>query len=61
MTDSTSPFCHLHLHTEYSLLDGAIRLDSLIERAKEYHMDAVSITDHGTMFGSVEFFFACLG
>jgi len=55
MTDPTSPFYHLHLHTEYSLLDGAIRLDSLINRCKEYNMDAVSMTDHGTMFGVAEF------
>ncbi len=55
MTDATSPFYHLHLHTEYSLLDGAIRLDSLLNRCKEYNMDAVSMTDHGTMFGVAEF------
>jgi len=55
MTD-VSPFYHLHLHTEYSLLDGAIRLDSLLQRAKEYKMDAVSMTDHGTMFGAAEFY-----
>lgn len=56
MTDATSPFYHLHLHTEYSLLDGAIRLDSLLDRCKEYNMDAVSMTDHGTMFGAAEFY-----
>lgn len=56
MTDATSPFYHLHLHTEYSLLDGAIRLDSLLNRCKEYNMDAVSMTDHGTMFGVAEFY-----
>ncbi|WDP86196.1 MAG: DNA polymerase III subunit alpha [Desulfobacter sp.] len=56
MTTPGSPFYHLHLHTEYSLLDGAIRLDSLIKRANEYHMDAVSMTDHGTMFGVAEFY-----
>ncbi|MCG8635199.1 MAG: DNA polymerase III subunit alpha [Desulfobacterales bacterium] len=55
MTDAKSPFYHLHLHTEYSLLDGAIRLDSLLNRCKEYNMDAVSMTDHGTMFGVAEF------
>ncbi|MBU1340147.1 MAG: PHP domain-containing protein, partial [Proteobacteria bacterium] len=47
MTDISSPFYHLHLHTEYSLLDGAIRLDSLFKRCREYGMDAVSMTDHG--------------
>ncbi|HKK90301.1 MAG TPA: DNA polymerase III subunit alpha, partial [Desulfobacteraceae bacterium] len=57
MTDlSSSPFYHLHVHTEYSLLDGALRLDSLIKRAGEYGMDAVSVTDHGTMFGIAEFY-----
>lgn len=55
MADQSSPFYHLHLHTEYSLLDGAIRLDSLLNRCKEYNMDAVSMTDHGTMFGAAEF------
>lgn len=50
------PFYHLHLHTEYSLLDGAIRLNDLMKRCKEYGMDAVSITDHGTMFGVAEFY-----
>ncbi|MFO7751067.1 MAG: DNA polymerase III subunit alpha [Desulfobacteraceae bacterium] len=57
MTDlSSSPFYHLHVHTEYSLLDGALRLDALINRAGEYGMDAVSVTDHGTMFGIAEFY-----
>jgi DNA polymerase-3 subunit alpha len=56
MTDLSSPFYHLHLHSEFSLLDGAIRLDSLFKRCKEYNMDAVSITDHGTMFGVAEFY-----
>jgi len=51
-----SPFIHLHVHTEYSLLDGAIRLDALINQAKAFEMDAVAITDHGTMFGTVEFY-----
>ncbi|MCP4719036.1 MAG: DNA polymerase III subunit alpha, partial [Desulfobacteraceae bacterium] len=56
MTDLSSLFYHLHLHTEFSLLDGAIRLDSLFKRCREYGMDAVSITDHGTMFGVAEFY-----
>ncbi|MBW1993115.1 MAG: DNA polymerase III subunit alpha, partial [Deltaproteobacteria bacterium] len=51
-----SRFVHLHVHTEYSLLDGAIRLTPLMERVLEYGMDAVAITDHGTMFGVVEFY-----
>lgn len=56
MSELSSPFCHLHLHTEYSLLDGAIRLDSLFDQCKEYGMDAVSMTDHGTMFGVAAFY-----
>ncbi|NNF99848.1 MAG: DNA polymerase III subunit alpha [Desulfobacteraceae bacterium] len=51
---STANFVHLHVHTQYSLLDGAIRIDPLLKRAKEYGMEAVAITDHGTMFGVVE-------
>jgi DNA polymerase-3 subunit alpha len=51
-----SPFIHLHVHTEYSLLDGAIRLNDLLDRVKELEMDSVAITDHGTMFGTVEFY-----
>ncbi len=51
-----SDFVHLHVHTQYSLLDGAIRLNPLFDRVAEYNMDAVAITDHGTMFGAVEFF-----
>ncbi|HBI94591.1 MAG TPA: hypothetical protein DDY58_20395 [Terrisporobacter glycolicus] len=44
-------FIHLHVHTEYSLLDGFSRLDKLIGRAKELNMKAIAITDHGCMFG----------
>ena len=49
-------FVHLHVHTEYSLLDGFSKVKKLIERAQEMGMPAVAITDHGTMFGVVEFF-----
>lgn len=49
-------FVHLHLHTQYSLLDGAIRLDNLFSKAKEYKMPAVAMTDHGNMFGAVDFY-----
>ena len=55
MTDN-SPFVHLHVHTEYSLLDGAIRTDKMLEKSKALGMEAVSITDHGNMFGAVEFY-----
>jgi len=49
-------FVHLHLHTQYSLLDGAIRLNELFERARSYHMPALAMTDHGNMFGTIEFY-----
>ncbi|NJL59700.1 MAG: DNA polymerase III subunit alpha, partial [Desulfobacteraceae bacterium] len=55
MTNSI-PFVHLHIHTQYSLLDGAIRIDPLLKRAKEFGMESVAITDHGTMFGTLEFY-----
>ena len=51
-----SGFVHLHLHSQYSLLDGAIRLGDLVQRAVACHMPAVAITDHGNMFGAVEFY-----
>ena len=56
VSHSSSPFIHLHVHTEYSLLDGAIRIDQMIEKAKKYGMDAVALTDHGNMFGAVDFY-----
>jgi DNA polymerase-3 subunit alpha len=49
-------FAHLHVHTEYSLLDGAIRIDRLLDRASALGMDAVAVTDHGNIFGAVELF-----
>ncbi|MDL1956397.1 MAG: DNA polymerase III subunit alpha [Candidatus Desulfofervidus auxilii] len=49
-------FVHLHVHTQYSLLDGAIRLTDLMAKAKEYHMPAVAMTDHGNLFGAIEFY-----
>ncbi len=53
------PFVHLHLHTQYSLLDGAIRIDDLIAKASRYNMPAIAITDHGSMFGVIEFYLKC--
>ena len=53
---SVKPFVHLHLHTEYSLLDGFARIDRLFDKVKELGMDAVAITDHGVMFGVVDFY-----
>ncbi|MFH1215296.1 MAG: DNA polymerase III subunit alpha [Pseudomonadota bacterium] len=58
MTSETIPanFVHLHVHTQYSLLDGAIRLDDLLAKCKEFGMDTVAITDHGSMYGALEFY-----
>src|SRR3984893_552880 len=49
-------FVHLHLHTEYSLLDGAIRMKELMKKAAEFKMPAVAMTDHGNLFGAIEFY-----
>lgn len=53
---SHADFVHLHLHTEYSLLDGACRLDKLVEKAHELRFPALAITDHGAMHGVIEFY-----
>ena len=49
-------FTHLHLHTEYSLLDGSGKISKIIERAKELGMESIAITDHGVMYGCVDFY-----
>ncbi len=51
-------FNHLHVHTEYSLLDGMCRIPQLVERAKELGMDSLALTDHGVMYGAVQFYLA---
>ncbi len=51
-----SSFVHLHVHSQYSLLDGAIRFEDLFERARELKMDSLALTDHGNMFGAIEFY-----
>nr|MBF0221910.1 DNA polymerase III subunit alpha [Desulfobulbaceae bacterium] len=51
-------FTHLHVHTQYSMLDGAIRFNDLFDKCKEYGMDTVTITDHGSMYGALEFYVA---
>ena len=56
---TTRDFVHLHLHSEYSLLDGACRLDELVEEGARLGMKAMAITDHGNMFGAVAFHDAC--
>ena len=53
-----SNFVHLHLHTQYSVLDGAIKIKELVQRAKSEGHRAVAITDHGTMHGAIEFYSA---
>jgi len=52
-------FTHLHVHTEYSLLDGAARIKEVVKRAKELGMDSLAITDHGVMFGVIDFYKEC--
>ena len=52
----TIDFVHLHVHTQYSLLDGAIRIDDLLRQVTRFGMDTVAVTDHGTMFGAVNFY-----
>jgi DNA polymerase-3 subunit alpha len=49
-------FVHLHLHTQYSLLDGAIRPEALLDTVLEYKMPAVAVTDHGNLFGAIDFY-----
>ena len=53
---AAAPFVHLHCHTEYSLLDGAIRTKDLVRKAVEFGMPAVAITDHGNLYGAIEFY-----
>jgi DNA polymerase-3 subunit alpha len=57
--NSMQDFVHLHLHTPYSILDGACQIDKLVARVKELGMSACAITDHGTMFGVKAFYDAC--
>src|SRR5438876_5289793 len=57
---SHAEFVHLHLHTEYSLLDGACRLERLMDKAHELKFPALAITDHGVMYGAMDFYKAAL-
>ena len=52
-------FCHLHTHTEYSLLDGEASIKKLVKRVRELGMTSCAITDHGTMYGVVDFYREC--
>lgn len=54
-----TPFVHLHVHSHYSLLDGLSKVSDLVARVRELEMSAVALTDHGVMYGSVEFYQAC--
>ena len=53
-------FVHLRVHSEYSLLEGACRIEGLVKQAKDLGMDALAITDYGTMYGTIPFYKACL-
>jgi DNA polymerase III subunit alpha len=53
-----SEFVHLHLHTQYSLLDGACRIPDILKMAKAFNMDSLAVTDHGNMFGAIDFYLA---
>lgn len=55
-----TPFTHLHVHSQYSILDGAAGVKALVAKAKNDGMKAIALTDHGTMFGIKEFHAACL-
>ncbi|MCE7946250.1 MAG: DNA polymerase III subunit alpha [Chloroflexi bacterium CFX4] len=57
--ETRQDFVHLHVHTEYSLLDGLSKIDKLVKRAKALNMQSLAITDHGTMFGVINFYNAC--
>lgn len=59
MSDHSNDFVHLHCHSEFSLLDGANRLDPLIRRAAEMEMPALALTDHGVMYGTADFYEKC--
>lgn len=55
-----SSFVHLHVHSEYSLLDGAARTAELVKQASAYGMKALALTDHGVMYGAIPFYRACV-
>ena len=53
-------FTHLHVHSEYSLLDGLIKLDDLVDAVAAQGMKSVALTDHGAMYGSFKFYLSCV-
>ena len=60
MENTNIKFTHLHVHTQYSLLDGSAKIEPLIKRVKDLGMDSIAITDHGAMYGAVEFYKAAV-
>jgi DNA polymerase-3 subunit alpha len=56
---AANSFAHLHCHTHFSLLDGASRIPELVNRVKEQGMNAVALTDHGNLYGAIEFYREC--
>ena len=58
VTVQHTDFVHLHVHSEYSLLDGAAQLEKLVQRARDLKFPALAITDHGNLFGAVDFYLA---
>ncbi len=56
---NTRPFVHLHCHTHFSLLDGANRIPDLVQKTKDMGMNAAAITDHGNLYGAMEFYTTC--
>jgi len=58
-TPSSPNFCHLHVHSEFSLLDGLSRIGDMTRRAADAGMKSLAITDHGAMYGAIEFYQAC--
>ena len=59
MAPSNRPFAHLHCHSHYSLLDGASRIPELVQSVKSRGMNAVALTDHGNLYGALEFYQEC--
>ena len=56
MASADKNFVHLHVHSDYSLLDGACRIDRLMDRATELGMTSLALTDHGNLYGAIEFY-----